>query len=111
MAAILHFFTSYAVVIYLLLLVGLLFAGRGLLRARRELSESVFGLERESARRHTRESVAAFVMIISLGVAEVVLTVFLAPNLPASDLLATPTNCPIHRLHSGAGHDYCPQTR
>ncbi len=95
MAAILNFFTKYAIVIYPLLLVGLMFAIRSLVRARREMGESVYGLEREAAHRHTSQAVAALSLIVFLAIAELVLTVFLAPNLPAISLLATPTMNPL----------------
>jgi len=95
MAAILHFFTSYKVLIYLLLLFGLMFAIRGLVRARRETGESLYGLEREVAHRHMSQAVAALSIIAFLAIAELVLTIFLAPNLPAISLLGTPTMNPL----------------
>ncbi len=95
MAAILHFFTSYAILIYLLLVIGVMFACRSLVRAWRERSESLYGLERETAHRHTSQAVAALSLIVFLAIAELVLTVFLAPNLPALSLLVTPTMNPL----------------
>jgi hypothetical protein len=95
MVAILHFFTSYVILIYLLLVVGLMFAIRSLVRARSEMGESLYGLEREAARRHTSQAVAALSLIVFLAIAEMVLTVFLAPNLPALSLLITPTINPL----------------
>jgi len=91
MAAILHFFTSYAILIYLLLVTGGAFASRNLFRARREMSQSLYGLERETAHRHTSQAVTALSFVIFLAIAEIVLTVFLAPNIPAISLLTTPT--------------------
>jgi len=95
MVAILHFFTSYAILIYLLLIIGVMFAGRSLARARGEMRESLYGLEREMAHRHTSQAVAILALIVFLAVAELVLTVFLAPNLPALSLLVTPTMNPL----------------
>ena len=95
MAAILHFFTSYAVLIYLLLAIGLMFAVRSLVRARGEMCESLYGLERETAHRHTSQALAALSLIVFMAVAEMVLTVFLAPNMPAISLLITPTMNPL----------------
>ena len=95
MAAILHFFTSYAILIYLLLAIGLMFAFRSLVRARREMGESLYGLERETAHRHTSLALAALSLIIFLTIAEIVLTIFLAPNLPAISMLVTPTMNPL----------------
>jgi len=95
MAVILHFFTSYAILIYLLLAIGLMFAIRSLVRARREMGESLYGLERETAHRHTSQALAALSLIIFLTIAEIVLTIFLAPNLPAISMLVTPTMNPL----------------
>jgi hypothetical protein len=95
MAAILHFFTSYAILIYLLLAIGLMFAVRSLVKARHEMGESLYGLEREIAHRHTSQALAALSLIVFLAVAEMVLAVFLAPNLPAVSLLITPTMNPL----------------
>jgi len=95
MIAILHFFTGYAFLIYLLLLVGIMFAIRSLIRARYEMGESLYGLERELALRHTNQAVAALSLIIFLALAELVLMVFLAPNIPAITLLVTPTMNPL----------------
>ena len=95
MAAILHFFTSDAILIYLLLAIGLMFAIRSLVRARREMGESLYGLERETAHRHTSQALAALSLIIFLTIAEIVLTIFLAPNLPAISMLVTPTMNPL----------------
>ena len=95
MAAILHFSTSYAILIYLLLAIGLMFAIRSLVRARREMGESLYGLERETAHRHTSQALAALSLIIFLTIAEIVLTIFLAPNLPAISMLVTPTMNPL----------------
>jgi hypothetical protein len=95
MASILHFFTSYEILIYLLLVIGLIFSIRGFARARREMGESLYGLERETAHQHTRQAVAALTMIAFLTIAELVSTVFLAPTLPALSLLITPTMNPL----------------
>ena len=94
MAAILNFFTSYAIPIYLLLAMGLLFAIRGLVRARHEMSASLYGLEREAAHRHTSQGVAALSLVIFLAIAELSVTVFRA-FLPAISLLVTPTLNPL----------------
>jgi hypothetical protein len=95
MASILHFFTSYEILLYLLLVIGLIFSIRGLARARREMGESLYGLERETAHQHTRQAVAALTMIVFLTIAEFVSTVFLVPTLPALSLIITPTMNPL----------------
>jgi hypothetical protein len=95
MTSILHFFTSYEIPIYLLLIIGLIFSIRGLMRARREMGESLYGLERETAHQHAGQAVAALTIIVFLAIAEMVLTVFLAPSLPAFSLIITPTMNPL----------------
>jgi hypothetical protein len=95
MADILHFFSSYSILIYLLLIIGLMFAFRRWIRARSEMSGSLYGLEREIAYRHTSQAVAAIFLIVFLAIAELILIVFLVPNLPAFSLLITPTLNPL----------------
>jgi hypothetical protein len=95
MTSILHFFTNYDIWIYLLLVIGLILSIRGLSRARHEMGESLYSLERETAQQHTRQAVAALSIITFLIIAELVATVFLAPTLPAHSLLITPTMNPM----------------
>jgi hypothetical protein len=95
MAAILQFFNSYAILIYLILAIGLIFAIRSLVRARQEMGRSLYGLERETAHQHTSQAVAGVSLVLFLGIAELVLLVFLAPNMPAFSLLVTPTMNPL----------------
>ena len=95
MATILRFFADYAVLIYLLLAIGLVFTLHALGRGRHELSESVFGLERELARGHIRQAVAALTLVVLLALSELVLTAFLIPNLPAFSILPTQTLNPL----------------
>ncbi len=95
MSIILQFFNSYAILIYLLLVIGLIFSVRSLAKARHEMSGSLFGLERESAHRHTSQAIAAVSIIFILGLAELVLIVFLTPNVPALSMLVTPTLNPL----------------
>ncbi len=95
MTIILKFFNSYAILIFLLLAIGLFFSLRSLAKGRREINGSLFGLERETSHRHTSQAVAAVSIVIFLGVAELVLIVFLGPNMPASSLLVTPTLNPL----------------
>jgi hypothetical protein len=59
------------------------------------MRESLYGLEREAAHRHTSQAVAGLSLIVFLAIAEMVLTVFLAPNLPAISLLVTQTMNPL----------------
>jgi hypothetical protein len=95
MADILHFFSSYAFLIYPLLGIGLIFSIRSLVKARRELGVSFYGLERETATRHMNQAIGAFSILIFFAISELVLTIFLTPNLPASSLVITPTMNPL----------------
>jgi hypothetical protein len=95
MIHILRFFIDYAIIIYLLLIIGLIFATRSLVRARQEMGGSLFGLEKATAHQHTGQSLAAISLILFLAIAELVLIVFLAPNVPAFSLLITPTMNPL----------------
>lgn len=94
MVAALQFFSEYAFLIFLLLLMAALFSVRGLARARRERREAVFGLETELAQRHVRQAVAALSVVTLFALAEFVVVVFLTPILPALAILATPSRNP-----------------
>jgi hypothetical protein len=91
MAAVVEFFADYVILVYLLLFVGAMFAVRRFLRARREQTEAVFGLEVELARRHHAQAVSALIAIGLLALAEFILVVFLVPALPALLTMPTPT--------------------
>jgi hypothetical protein len=95
MVSILHFFSSYSIIIYLILAIGLIFAIRLLVRARLEKNASLYGLERETAYRHISQGVAVLTLIILLAIAEFSVSVFLAPNIPATGVIATPTLNPL----------------
>lgn len=82
MIAALQFFSDYSVVVFLLLLVGGIFAVRGLGRARAEKTEAVFILEHELAQRHLRQSTAILVTVLLLILSEILVVVFLTPILP-----------------------------
>jgi hypothetical protein len=91
MQFILDFFIKYEIPIYLLLAIGVIFASRSLIRARQEMRESIYGLERETAHRHTSQAVTALVLLVLLGLTEIAMKIFMAPNLPAFSSLSTPT--------------------
>jgi hypothetical protein len=95
MISILQFFTSYQWVVYSVLAIGLMFVIRILVRAQLEKKASLYGLEREIAYRHSSQGVAVLTLIIFLAIAEFSLTVFLAPNLPATAMIATSTLNPL----------------
>ena len=91
MGIIYRFLADYEGLIYILLALGALFTFRWTLRSWIELREAVFGLEREYAVRRLGQSISMLVFILVLFFIELVITSFLAPALPALDILATPT--------------------
>src|ERR671912_120364 len=82
---------SYEPLIYIALAIGGLFAFRRMWRAWREWRDSVYGLEREFALRRLGHATAVALLILGLVFAEFFIATFIAPSLPASDILATPT--------------------
>jgi hypothetical protein len=68
-----------------------MFAFRRMWRAWREWRDSVYGLEREFALRRLGQATAAAFLILALVFVEFFVATFIAPSLPASDILATAT--------------------
>jgi hypothetical protein len=60
-------------------------------RSWREWRDSVYGLEREFALRRLGQATAAAFFILALVFVEFFIATFIAPSLPATDILATPT--------------------
>jgi hypothetical protein len=82
---------SYEPLIYIALAIGAMFALRRMWRAWREWRDSVYGLEREFALRRLGQATAAAFLVLALIFVEFFIATFIAPSLPASDILATPT--------------------
>ena len=82
---------SYEPLIYIALAIGGLFAFRRMWRSWREWRDSVYGLEREFALRRLGQATAAAFLILALMFAEFFIATFIAPSLPATDILATAT--------------------
>ena len=82
---------TYEPLIYIALAIGALFAFRGMWRSWREWRDAVFSLEREFALRRLGQATAIALLILGLVFAEFFIATFIAPSLPASDILATPT--------------------
>ena len=82
---------SYEPLIYILLAIGALYVFRWIWRAWREWRDSVYGLEREFALRRLGQATAAAFLVLALIFVEFFIATFVAPSLPASDILATPT--------------------
>ncbi len=91
MAAIYQFLSTYEVLIYILLAIGGLIAGRWLWRSWNEWRQAVYGLEKEFALRRMGRAVASLSLIIILSCAELATASLIIPSLPASFFLATPT--------------------
>lgn len=82
---------SYEPLIYIALAIGGLFAFRRMWRSWREWRDSVYGLEREFALRRLGQATAAAFLILALIFVEFFIATFIAPSLPATDILSTPT--------------------
>jgi hypothetical protein len=82
---------TYEPLIYIVLAIGALFASRRMWRSWREWRDSVYGLEREFALRRLVQASGLALLILALVFAEFFIATFIAPSLPASDIMATPT--------------------
>lgn len=82
---------SYEPLIYIVLAIGALFAFRRMWRSWREWRDSVYGLEREFALRRLVQASGLALLILALVFAEFFIATFIAPSLPASDIVVTPT--------------------
>jgi hypothetical protein len=82
---------SYEPLIYIALAIGGLFAFRRMWRSWREWRDAVYGLEREFALRRLAQATAAAFLVLALIFVEFFIATFIAPSLPATDILATPT--------------------
>jgi hypothetical protein len=82
---------NYESLIYIALAIGAMFAFRRMWRAWRGWRDSVYGLEREFALRRLGQATAAAFLVLALILVEFFIATFIAPSLPASDILATPT--------------------
>src|SRR5215217_5053721 len=82
---------NYEPLIYIALAIVGLFAFRRMWRSWREWRDSVYGLEREFALQRLGQATAIALLILGLVFAEFFVATFIAPSLPASDIMATPT--------------------
>jgi len=82
---------NYEPLIYIALAIGAMFAFRRMWRSWREWRDSVYSLEREFALRRLGQATALALLILGLVFAEFFVATFIAPSLPASDIMATPT--------------------
>lgn len=91
MGAVYRTLATYEPLIYIALAIGGLFAFRRMWHSWREWRDSVYALEREFALRRLGQATAIALLILGLVFAEFFIATFVAPSLPASDILATPT--------------------
>ncbi len=91
MAAVLEFFKSNEVFIYLILGILAVWQIRKFILAWDELRSAAFGLEQESARSRLNWATTMLVLIFILGVTEFGLVSFIIPSVPAASPLLTPT--------------------
>lgn len=82
---------NYESLIYIALAIWGLFVFRNMYKTWREWQDSVFSLEREFALRRLGRATAIALLILGLVFAEFFIATFVAPSLPASDILTTPT--------------------
>jgi hypothetical protein len=82
---------TYEPLIYIVLAIGALFAFRRMWRSWQEWRDSVYGLEREFALRRLVQASGLALLILALVFSEFFIATFIAPSLPASDIMATPT--------------------
>lgn len=85
------FLGDYQGVLYFVLAIGLVFAGRTLAQAWSESGLAVYGLEKEFAQRRLNQSLATVVLILILMCAVFLPVTFLLPAIPAGSLIPTPT--------------------
>ena len=91
MGSIYRTLANYEPLIYIALAIGALFAFRRMWRSWHEWRDSVYGLEREFALRRLVQASGISLFILALVFAEFFIATFIAPSLPASDIMATAT--------------------
>jgi hypothetical protein len=91
MTAVYQFLATHEILIYILLLVGALFAVRWLWRAWSEWRVARYSLEKEFALRRIGQAIASLMLLLVLFCGELFAASFIAPGLPASLTVPTPT--------------------
>ncbi len=91
MSAIYQFLARYEIPIYILLLIGGLFAARWLLHAWNEWRDARYSLEKEFALRRMGQAIAGVILLLVLLCAEFSVASFIAPGLPAAMSVPTAT--------------------
>jgi hypothetical protein len=91
MEAVLSFFRTFELWIYLALGLWGLYSVRKFILAWQDLREAAFGLERETAQSRLNQSAVMLVVLLTFGVVEFVLVSIIAPTFPGASPLPTPT--------------------
>ncbi len=91
MDAVLRFLAENEPLVYILLGLAALFAGRQLWRAWLEWQGAIFGLEREIAMQRVVRGAAQLGLVVILFLSEFVVASFVVPSSDALSVLATPT--------------------
>jgi len=87
----LRFLETYEIWIYILLGVVCLWYLRKVLVAWHEWRSAIFGIEREIAQRRFSFSMTVFLLALFLGLSQFILVSFVAPDMPRTNIVATPT--------------------
>ncbi len=85
------FFRAFETWIYLLLGLGGLIYIRKFIVAWQDLRGATFGLERESAQARLNQSASVLVLVLTMTLTEFILVSFIAPAMPGTSALPTPT--------------------
>ncbi len=91
MEDLLRFLETYEIWIYVLLGTASLIPLRRLLIAWHEWRSAIFGLERERAQREFSSAMTFLMLLILIGLAQFFLVSFIAPGMPRTNIIATPT--------------------
>ncbi len=91
MEDLLRFLETYEIWIYVLLGTASLIPLRRLLIAWHEWRSAIFGLERERAQREFSSAMTFLMLLVLIGLAQFFLVSFIAPGMPRTNILATPT--------------------
>lgn len=95
MDALIVFLAKNEPLVYILLALAALFAGRGLWQALKDREQAIFGLEREIANARVFRAAVVNVLIGVFFIIEFVVASFVAPLGSASSQIATPTANPL----------------
>ncbi|KAA3648119.1 MAG: hypothetical protein DWQ07_03750 [Chloroflexi bacterium] len=89
MVEVLQFLKDFEAVIYFLLGAGGIWYIYGFGRAWQEMRSAVFGLERDSAQRRLNAAAVSMFVLFALGLTVFVLVTFVAPVIPAGEIVPT----------------------